>query len=74
MTVYWSSTRAPVHLFKQSYETPELAQHLTENACVDASSLACGFGAYGVNEQVVKAYQRRLGVRKISENNPRRKR
>lgn len=67
MTIYWTSTRAPIHLFKRDYETAELAKHVTENACIDAAILAA---EVGLQVDTVKAYQRRLGVRKIAENNP----
>lgn len=65
--IYWSSTKAPVHLFKREYETPELAKHVTENAFVDAAILA---SEVGLQVDTIKAYQRRLGVRRVAENNP----
>lgn len=67
MTIYWQSTKAPVHLFKREYESEELAKHVTENSFVDAAILA---QEVGVSAPAIKAYQRRLGVRKIAENNP----
>jgi hypothetical protein len=68
MSVYWTSTKAPVHLFKRDYESAETAQYVTENACVDATMLAADLK---INHFSVRAYQRRLGVRKISASNPR---
>lgn len=67
MTIYWSSTKAPVHLFPREYESQELAKHLTENSFIDAALLA---SEVGLSTDAIRAYQRRLGVRKIAENNP----
>jgi hypothetical protein len=60
---YWQSTKAPVHLFPREYESPELAKYLSENAFIDAAQLA---GDVNISRPVVEAYQRRLGVRKIT--------
>jgi len=68
VTIYWQSTKAPVHLFKREYESAELAKHVSENSFVDAAMLA---QEAGVSAPVVMAYQRRLGVRKIAPSNPR---
>lgn len=70
MTVYWTSTKAPRHLFKREYESPEAAAIVIENACVDPSILVADVG---LNQMTIKAYQRRLGVRAVAENNPPRK-
>lgn len=67
--IYWSSTKAPVHLFARSYETPELAAHIRDNSFVDAAILAADLGIESLSAMSVEAYQRRLGIRKI--NNPR---
>lgn len=67
MTIYWSSTKAPVHLFPREYESADLAKHVKENSFVDPAILAV---EVGLTVDAVKAYQRRLGVRKIAENNP----
>ena len=66
MTVYWSSTKAPVHLFKRIYESEELAEHIKENSFVDASILAMDLGVKHLPPQAIAAYQRRLGVRRIA--------
>lgn len=60
---YWQSTKSPVHLFKREYETAEVAKHITENSFVDPTMLAADLG---LHQMSVKAYQRRLGVRKIA--------
>ena len=65
--IYWSSTKSPVHLFKREYECEETAKHVIENACVDPSILVADLG---INHMAIKAYQRRLGVRALAENNP----
>lgn len=67
MTIYWQSTKAPVHMFKRDYESPELAKHISENSFIDAAILA---SEVGLSTDAVKAYQRRLGVRKVAQNNP----
>jgi hypothetical protein len=64
--MYWSSTKAPVHLFKRAYESPEVAAHLRENAFIDPSILAAELGLKALCAESVKAYQRRLGVRSIT--------
>lgn len=69
MTEYWSSTKAPVHLFRREYESPELAAHIRDNSFVDAAILAADLRIESLSAMSVEAYQRRLGVRKI--NNPR---
>lgn len=67
MTIYWQSTKSPVHLFKREYESAELAKHVSENVFVDAAVLA---QEVGICAPAVRAYQRRLGVRKIAPSNP----
>jgi hypothetical protein len=66
MSEYWQSTKSPVHLFPRSYESAEVAKYLTENSFIDAALLAKDVG---IQPTRVAAYQRRLGVRKLS--NPR---
>ena len=63
MTVYWSSTKAPVHLFPREYESKELAKFVSDNSFVDAAQLA---DEVKLSTWAVEAYQRRLGVRKIA--------
>jgi hypothetical protein len=63
--IYWTSTKAPVHLFKREYESAELAKHVKENSFVDAAILAAEIG---LTPNSVMAYQRRLGVRQLSGN------
>lgn len=74
MTIYWSSTKAPVHLFPREYESKELAKHVADNSLVDPAMLADELKVEHLNAMAVRAYQRRLGVRKCAENNPRGKR
>ena len=61
--VYWSSTKAPVHLFPREYESPELARYVSENSFIDSALLADDLN---ISRPSVEAYQRRLGVRKIA--------
>lgn len=63
--IYWTSTKAPIHLFKRDYETPELAKIVSENAIIDAAILADDLG---MNTASVEAYQRRLGVRAFARS------
>jgi hypothetical protein len=68
MTVYWQSTKAPVHLFKREYESDDIAKHVKENSFVDPAMLSAELRVNHLNPQAVAAYQRRLGVRKITGN------
>ena len=70
MTVYWQSTKAPVHLFKRVYESEEVAAHVRDCSFVDSALLAVELKTPHLSRMAVEAYQRRLGVRKIAENNP----
>lgn len=72
MTIYWQSTKAPVHLFKREYECAELAKSVTENAFVDAAILAADLKVEHLSASAVQAYQRRLGVRRIAGNGDKR--
>lgn len=68
MTDYWTSTKAPVHLFKREYESPELAKHVTENSFVDAAVLAADLKVEHLCTASVEAYQRRLGARPFARS------
>lgn len=64
---YWLSTKSPSTLLdSQRYETPELAALLRESNGVDPTMLAADAG---VCAPLIRAYQRKLGLRPIS--NPR---
>ncbi len=65
MTIYWSSSKAPVHLFRREYESREVAKYISDNSFIDAAMLSADLGLPGLNTWAVEAYQRRLGVRKI---------
>jgi hypothetical protein len=62
---YWQSTKSPVHMFRREYESADVAKHVAEHSFVDAAQLA---QELGISSPCVKAYQRRLGVRKITGN------
>jgi hypothetical protein len=62
---YWQSTKSPIHLFPREYESQEVANHLSENSFVDAALLSAELRVHGLHPEAVRAYQRRLGVRKI---------
>lgn len=67
---YWLSTLSPpTMLDSQRYETPELAALLREAQGVDPAMLAAHTG---VCAPLIRAYQRKLGLRPIS--NPRHER
>lgn len=68
MTLYWSSTKAPVHLFRREYESAELAAHIRDNSFFDAAILAADLGIESLSAMSVEAYQRRLGVRPLTKN------
>jgi hypothetical protein len=65
---YWQNTKSPARMMfkKKIYEGAELADHLADNVGIDAAILAAGIGLPHVNRLAVKAYQRKLGIRKIS--------
>jgi hypothetical protein len=63
---YWQSTKSPVHLFPREYESGEVAKHVSENSCIDAALLSNDLRVRGLHPEAVRAYQRRLGVRKIT--------
>ncbi len=68
---YWSSTKAPLHALQpRSYHTPERDKLLRETAGVDPAMLVT---ETGLSEAVIRAYQRRLGVRALTGNKPRAK-
>jgi hypothetical protein len=68
MTIYWASTKSPVHLFARAYESPELARLLTENPTIDPAILAADLKIESLGANSIAAYQRRLGVRRITGN------
>jgi hypothetical protein len=63
---YWQSTKSPVHLFPRVYESEEVAKHVSENSFIDAALLSNDLRVKGLHPEAVRAYQRRLGVRKIT--------
>lgn len=68
---YWQSTLSPVHLFRREYESPMVAAFVTENRHIDPVLLAEDlnlFHGIAIHPQAVVAYQRRLGVRKLTGN------
>ena len=73
MTHYWMSTKSPVHMFKRIYESLEVAEKLIEDSFVDAAILSQDMRVPHMNRLAVAAYQRRLGVRKITGGWPARK-
>ena len=68
MTIYWTSTKSPVHLFSRAYESPELAKLLAENVMIDPAILAADLKIGHPGANGIAAYQRRLGVRRITGN------
>lgn len=69
MTDFWISTKSPMNMFRgASYQTDDLAVHLRDAAGVDPSIIAADTG---VSEHCIRAYQRKLGLRKCTPNNPR---
>lgn len=63
---YWMSTKSPVHLFVRAYESADIAAHVKEHALVDPTILSAELRVEHLNPWAIKAYQRRLGVRKIT--------
>lgn len=67
-TDWWISTKAPSRMFHPGYQTEELAAYLHENVGVDAAILAA---ETGVGRGQIMAFQRKLGLRKITGNHRR---
>ena len=67
MSDYWISTKSAKNLFRKPkfYESAEAEAYLRENYFIDAARLAIDLG---LHEHTVKAFQRRLGLRKIRPN------
>lgn len=68
MSDYWLSTRSPPSMFRPDYQTPELAEQLRAATGVDPSVIAV---EVGVCAPRVRAFQRKLGLRKITGNHRR---
>lgn len=66
MTDYWQSTKSPVHMFKLIYESSKVAERLRQDSFVDAAILSQDLRIKHLNKLAIAAYQRRLGVRKIT--------
>jgi hypothetical protein len=62
---WWMSTKSPTAMFRPDYQTPELATHLRQAAGVDPAIIAADTG---VPQPFIKAFQRKLGLRKITGN------
>jgi hypothetical protein len=72
MTDYWTSTKSPLHMWRPEYQTAELAQHLRDTVGIDPAILAADLK--GVSEPQIKSFQRRLGLRKLTDPRDYRKR
>lgn len=64
-TDWWLSTKSPSTIFRPDYQTPELEARLRSAAGVDPSIIAA---ETGVPSHYIRAYQRKLGLRKITGN------
>lgn len=71
MSGYWMSTRSPQSMFRPDYQTPELAEQLHTAAGVDPAIIAADVG---IASHHVRAFQRKLGLRKITGNKARKPR
>lgn len=67
MTTYWLSTKSPSGIFRAAYQTKERDTFLRETVGVDSAILA---QEMGLGRNRVEAYQRKLGLRKITGNVP----
>jgi hypothetical protein len=63
MSEYWTNTKANPRMFRPSYQTPEMDKHIRETVGIDPAILAAELGWH---EGQVLAYQRQLGVRRIT--------
>jgi hypothetical protein len=64
---YWMSTNSNIHIFRKPkfYETDENEIYLRDNSFIDAAQLAKDLK---LHEHTIKAYQRRLGLRRFMPN------
>lgn len=69
MQDWWMSTKSPMTMFRPSYQTQELDAFLRDTVGIDPALI--GIDA-GMSANRVEAYQRQLGLRKITGNAPRR--
>lgn len=65
---WWASTKSPRDMFRPDYQNVENDRIIRESTGVDPALLAADLG---VSEVHIRAYQRRLGVREITGNPPR---
>lgn len=68
---WWTTTKAPRGIFKPAYQNPETDAFLRETVGVDAAILVADLH---INASQIHAYQRRLGIRKLTGNAPRKTR
>jgi hypothetical protein len=64
-TDWWTTTKAPRNLFRPAYQTEELDDFLRANRGIDSAILAAELG---MSANQIKAYQRQLGLRRITGN------
>lgn len=65
---WWTTTKARPDIFRPAYHTPENDALIRETAGVDPSILVSDLH---MSAPQIQAYQRKLGVRKITGNEPR---
>lgn len=68
---WWTSTKSPASMFRPAYQTKAMDAFLRETVGIDPAVLAIDAG---MSANRVEAYQRQLGLRKITGNAPRRDR
>lgn len=69
MADYWLSTKSRPDIFRPAYQNAENDKVIRETVGIDSALVA---NDLGINTFQVQAYQRKLGVRKITGNSPRR--
>jgi hypothetical protein len=65
---WWTTTKAHPDIFRPAYQNAENDAFIRETVGIDSALLANDLGISAVH---VQAYQRKLGVRKITGNEPR---
>jgi hypothetical protein len=65
MSDYWVSTKAHPDIFRERHMTREIEAGLRERDGLETSLIAAELG---INSRRVRAYQRRLGLRKFTGN------
>lgn len=65
-TDWWTSTTSNPHMFSPKYQTSELRDLLLDRVGIDSAQIAIEASQQHVRRHEIEAFQRKLGLRKIS--------